>query len=82
MSSTVIHVFYFTIRIFSMSPTFRRTMGVQKHLFAIERSVIKELLKLKTNACLFTIFLFLLQITLKRSRAPRREISWNVIFNV
>ena len=50
MSSTVIH--YFTIRVFSISPNFRRTMGVQKHLFEIERNVIKELLKLK-NQLLF-----------------------------
>ena len=28
-------------------------MGVQKHLFVIERNVIKELLKLKTNALSF-----------------------------
>ena len=46
-------------------------MGVQKHLFVIERSIIKELLKLKTNACSFTKLLnFSLQITLKGSRAP------------
>ena len=29
-------------------------MGVQKHLFVIERGVRKELLKLKTNARSFT----------------------------
>ena len=33
-------------------------MGVQKHLFVIERSVIKELLKLKTNAHLFPKLFF------------------------
>ena len=43
-------------------------MGVQKHLFVIERNVIKELLKLKNQR----LFIFL-QITLKRSRAPRRS---------
>ena len=29
-------------------------MEVQKHLVVIERGVIKELLKLKTNACFHT----------------------------
>ena len=38
-------------------------MEVQKHLFVIERGVIKELLKLKKR----TLVLF----ALKRSRAPR-----------
>ena len=47
------------IRIFSISPTFRRTMGVQKHLFVIEHNVIKELLKLKTNARSFTKLFFI-----------------------
>ena len=37
-----------------MSPTFRRVVGVQKHLFVTERGVLKELLKLKTNARSFT----------------------------
>ena len=61
MSSTCSHscLFYFAIRIFSISPTFRRTMGVQKHLFVIKRGVIKELLKLKTNAHLFTKLFFI-----------------------
>ena len=47
-------------------------MGVQKHLFGIERGVIEELLKLKTNTRSFTKFL-LIANTLKRSRAPRWE---------
>ena len=47
-------------------------MGVQKHFFVIERGIIEELLKLKTNACSFTK-LFLIANTLKRSRAPRWE---------
>ena len=34
-------------------------MGVQKHLFVIERGVIKELLKLKTNARSFTKLFFI-----------------------
>ena len=34
-------------------------MGVQKHLFVIERNIIKELLKLKTNACSFTKLFFI-----------------------
>ena len=33
-------------------------MGVQRHLFVIERGVIKELLKLKTNARSFTKLFF------------------------
>ena len=57
-------------------------MGVQKHLFVIERNVIKELLKLKNerlfilNEQAFVISqnFFFLQITLKRSRAPRRDV--------
>ena len=34
-------------------------MGVQKHLFVIERNAIKELLKLKTNARSFTKYFFI-----------------------
>ena len=44
-------------------------MGVQKHLFVIERNIIKELLKLKTNACSFTKLFFIANYV-KRSRAP------------
>ena len=51
--------FYFSISIFSMSPTFRRAVRVQKCLFVPERVDLKELLKLRTNACLFTKLLFM-----------------------
>ena len=37
-----------------MSPTFRREVGIQKHLFVTEHGVLKELLKLKRNARSFT----------------------------
>ena len=50
--------FYFTIHLFSMSPTFRRAVRVQKHLFVTERGVLKELLKLRMNARSFTKLLF------------------------
>ena len=44
---------------FSMSPTFRRDVRVQKCLFVPERGNLKELLKLRTNARLFTKLLFI-----------------------
>ena len=44
---------------FSMSPTFRRVVRVQKHLFVPERGVLTELLKLTTNARSFTKLLFI-----------------------
>ena len=49
VSHTGIHsqnLFYFTRSIFSMSPTSRRAVGVQKHLLVSKRAVLKELLKL------------------------------------
>ena len=48
--------------IFSMSPTFRRAVRVQKHLFVPKRGVLTELLKLlklRTNARSFTKLLFI-----------------------
>ena len=42
-------------------------MEVQKHLFVIERGIIKELLKLKNER----LFSFTKLFALKRSRAPR-----------
>ena len=43
------NLFYFIIGklIFSMSPTFRRVVRVQKHLFVLERGALTELLKLR-----------------------------------
>ena len=55
-----------------MSPTFRRAMGVQKHLLVTEGGDLKELLKLKTNARSFTKSLSI-DITFKRSCVLRRK---------
>ena len=57
ISNAVVHCqnsFYFSISTFSMSPTFRRAVRVQKCLFVPEHGDLKELLKLRTNARLFT----------------------------
>ena len=62
ISNAVIHCqnsFYFIISILSMSPTFRRAVRVQKCLFVPERGDLRELLKLGTNARLFTKLLFI-----------------------
>ena len=62
ISNAVIHCqnsLYFSISVFSMSPTFRRAVRVQKSLFLPERGDLKELLKLRTNARLFTKLLFI-----------------------
>ena len=75
ISDAVIHCqssFYFSLSIFSMSPTFRRAVRVQKCLLVTERGHLKELLKLKSNACSFTKSPSI-EITLKRSRALRSE---------
>ena len=51
-------LFYFILGIYSMSPTFRRAVRVQKHLFVPERGVLTELQKLGTNARSFRKLLF------------------------
>ena len=51
--------FYFSISILSMSPTFRRAVRVQKRLLVTDCGDLKELLKLKTNACSFAKLLFI-----------------------
>ena len=51
-------------------------MGVQKHLFVIERGVIKELLKLKTNARSFTKIIFYCKLR----RNNHVHLEANIIF--
>ena len=59
-----------------MSPTFRSAVRVQKRLLVTEHGNLKELLKLKTDACSFTQSLSI-EMTLKRSSALRREFPEN-----
>ena len=85
------NLFYYTRSIFSMSPTSRRAVAVQKHLFVSERAVLKELLKQRVNVRSCTEILYsvrgaaALKIPLAGSRALRiREMKLfrNLIFNV
>ena len=58
MSNICQSSFYFSLSIFSMTPTFGRAVRVQKCFLVPKRGVLTELLKLSTNACSY-IFVIL-----------------------
>ena len=64
-----------------MSPTFRRAVRVQKCLFVPERGDLKELLKLRTNAHLFTKLLFIANYVETITCATYGKFQ-NLMFNV
>ena len=43
------NLFFYTRSIFSISPTSRRAVGVQKHLFVSERAILKRATKTKNE---------------------------------
>ena len=74
ISYTVTHsqnLFYFTRSIISMSPTSRRAVGVQKHLFVSERAVLKKLLQQRANVRSYTELLYSVRGAATLKKFPR-----------
>ena len=75
------NLFYFIIGVYSMSPTFRRTVRVRKHLCGRAWRSITELLILRMNARSFTKSLFIANYVETITCATYGNLR-NVTFNV